>query len=87
MSEDARSAYLFQCNGEDLFAVSHDRTGSNIPRTTCAQGWVFCEQFELGSRVQVPAPIMAEAILGGVADRGYYLWRGWSDSSKRPPRL
>jgi hypothetical protein len=39
---------FFQCRGEDLFAFSHDITGANIPRSPCTQGWIFCEQFELG---------------------------------------
>jgi hypothetical protein len=86
MSDAARTAYLFQCECEDLYAVSLDITGANITRSLCTQGWVFREHFELGPRAQVPAPIMAEAILRGIADRGYYMWRGWSGSSNRPPR-
>jgi hypothetical protein len=87
MSDDARAAYLFQCSGEDLYAVSHDRTGANIPRSTCTQGWKLCEKFELGRDEPVPAPIMAETILSGIAANGYYVWRGWSSgSSARPDR-
>ena len=83
----ARIAYLFQCKGEDLYAVSHDITGSNIPRSPCTQGWAFCERFLLGRDAPVPAPIMAEAILKGIADDGYYVWRGWSSgTSDRPER-
>jgi hypothetical protein len=58
VSEDARTAYLFQYKGKGLFAVSYDRTGSNTPRTICTQSWIFCEQFELGSRTHNPAPII-----------------------------
>jgi hypothetical protein len=30
---------------------------------------------------------MPEAILKGIADAGYYVWRGWSDGpSQRPVR-
>jgi hypothetical protein len=82
----ARTAYLFQCQGEDLYAVSHDISGANIPRSSCMQGWNLCEQFELGLHGHVPAPILAEPILKGIEDYGYYVWRGWSGSSKRPPK-
>jgi hypothetical protein len=42
---------------------------------------------ELGQRLAVPAPIMPEPILKGIADVGYYVWRGWSDGPwKRPER-
>jgi hypothetical protein len=75
MLEASRTAYLFQCEGEDLYAVSHDITGGNIPRSPCTLGWRFCKAFELGPRLTVPAPIMAEPILKGIADVGYYVWR------------
>ena len=81
MSEDARTAYLFQCTGEDLFAVSHDGTGSNIPRTTCAQGWAFTKKFQLGVHKPVPAGIMPESILRGIVASGYFIWRGSSPST------
>ena len=35
MPNSARTAYLFQCTGADLYAVSHDKTGANIPRSSC----------------------------------------------------
>jgi hypothetical protein len=87
MRETPRTVYLFRCEGEDLYAVSHDITGGNIPRSPCTLGWRLCEQFQLGSHLPVPAPIMPEPILKGIADAGYYMWRGWSSgSSDRPPR-
>jgi hypothetical protein len=86
MLDTVITAYLFQCRGEDLFAVSHDATGANIPRSPCTQGWIFCQQFQLGAHAQVPAPIMAEPILKGVTDKGFYVWRGWTGSSERPSK-
>jgi len=68
MSDTAPHSYLFQCQGEDLYAVSPDITGANIPRSPCTQRWIFCEQFELGSGKHVPAPILAEPILKGIED-------------------
>jgi len=81
MSEDARTAYLFHCKGEDLFAVSHDRTGANIPRTTCTMGWAFAKKFQLGVYESVPAGIMPESILQGIVASGYFIWRGSSPST------
>ena len=43
MPDTPRTAYLFQCTGEDLYAVSHDITGGNIPRSPCTQGWCLCD--------------------------------------------
>ena len=92
MSEGARTAYLFQCGGEDLFAVSHDGTGSNIPRTACTLGWAFTKSFQLGVYEPVPAGVMPESILQGIAASGYFIWRGsssrtiWRGSSSRTPQ-
>lgn len=86
MYDTPRTAYLFQCDGEDLYAVSHDIAGRNIPRSPCTQGWRLCEEFQLGLYAPVPAPIMVEAILKGITDSGYYMWRGWSGPSPRPTK-
>jgi hypothetical protein len=39
MHDTCRTAYLFQCHGEDLYAVMHVITGRSIPRSPCTQGW------------------------------------------------
>jgi hypothetical protein len=64
--------------GAGLFAISHDKSGRNIPRSPCTEGWSFCEEFLLSDRGHVPAPIQPAPVLKGIADRGYYVWRGWS---------
>jgi hypothetical protein len=87
MVDAAITAYLFQCEGEDLYAVSHDVTGSNIPRSPCTLGWRLCEEFQLARHLPVPAPILPDPILKGIAEVGYYVWRGWSSGpSERPAR-
>ena len=43
MLGDVRTAYLFQCGNEDLFSVSLDKAGANIPRSSCTQGWLLPE--------------------------------------------
>jgi hypothetical protein len=87
MADAAIRAYLFQCEGEDLYAVSHDITGSNIPRSPCTLGWRLCKEFQLARHLPVPAPILPDPILKGMADVGYYVWRGWSSGpSERPAR-
>jgi hypothetical protein len=75
---DALTAHLFQCGDEQLFAVSLHASGSNIPRSSCTQGWVLREQFQLSVHGIVPAPIDPEPILRGIAAKGYYIWRAGS---------
>ena len=75
MPGDAQTAYLFQCDGEDLFAVSPDKGGANIPRSTCTQGWLLRQEFQLGAHAPVPAPCEPEPAMRGIHARGYYIWR------------
>jgi len=57
MSDDPLDAYVFQCSGGDLFAVSHDMTGANLPRASCAQGWILRGKCRLGEHASVPARV------------------------------
>jgi hypothetical protein len=94
MPDDAQTAYLFQCDGEELFAVSVDKGGANIPRTSCTRGWLLRQEFRLGVQEPVPADISPEPILRGIFAKGYYIWRDpcwaqrtthWLASTTPPP--
>ena len=63
MSDERIDTYVFQCAGDNLFAVSHDMTGANLPRASCSQVWILRGKAQLGEHASVPAHI------------GYYLWR------------
>jgi hypothetical protein len=73
--DDSRPAYLFQCGDTDLFAVSLDETGANIPTDNCWEGWHLRSEFPLGVHEAVPVPIDPEPILRGIRAHGYYVWR------------
>ena len=75
MRDDAQTAYLFQCGDEELFAISPDKTGKNIPRTSCTQGWLLRERFALGTQVPALNLIGTTPILRSIIDKGYYIWR------------
>ncbi len=75
MRDDGQTGYLFQCGDEELFAISPDKTGKNIPRTSCTQGWLLREQFPLGAQVPTLNMIGTKPILRSITDKGYYIWR------------
>ena len=73
--DDTTTAFLFQCGESDLFAVSLDHTGANIPKIECASGWLLRDSFRLGVREPVRVAIQPEPILRGIAANGYFIWR------------
>ena len=75
MRDDAQPTYLFQCGDEALCAVSPDKAGTNIPRSSCTKGWLLRQEFQLGRQGPVPAAIGPEPVLRGIIDKGYYIWR------------
>ena len=44
MYDDNRTAYLFRCGDEDLFGVTHDQTGANLPGGRHARRAGRCER-------------------------------------------
>ena len=66
VSNNAQTAYLFQCGGEELFAVSPDKAGANIPRISCTQRWLLRQEVQFGDEDWVRSAITA---------KGYYIWR------------
>jgi hypothetical protein len=72
LHNEARTAYLFQCSGDnELFAISRDLTGANIPRTTCVQGWMLRDKFQIGPDDTARAIIMPEPTLRGILPLPY----------------
>jgi hypothetical protein len=46
-----------------------------MPRSSCTQGWLLRQEFQLGVQEPVPAPIESEPIIRGINAKGYYIWR------------
>jgi len=87
MTDDARTAYLFQCGSEELFAVSRDKVGEALPRSSCTQGWLLRQEFQLGPHDPVPAPVEPEAIIRSLNAKGYYIWRDPCWAQRETPWL
>ena len=63
--------HVFQCGDGSPYAFTHERDGSNLPRTECPDGWVYLtaldsEPFEL-PRVAVDA----RKVRDDIAAKGY----------------
>lgn len=75
MQESTQTAYLFQCGEEELFAVTQDASGRNIPRSSCTQSWRLSETFHLRDRTVAPNTLGQEAMRKGISAKGFYIWR------------
>jgi hypothetical protein len=83
MNEDATLAYLFQCDGGDLFAVTIDEAGGNLPKQTGFGGRHLLLAFPLGVQEPMPRAIDPEPVLRGIHTAGYYIWR--EGAVRNPP--
>ena len=76
----ASPAFLFQCGATDLWAITLDGTGANLPREGCEAAWELRQKFALGIREPIPAPLPPEPVLVGIRADGYYVWRDTNTS-------
>lgn len=73
--DETREAYLFQWGRADIFAISPDSAGSNLPKFEEDGAWQRREKFWLGVNNPPPAPINPEPVLRGLQAHGYFVWR------------
>lgn len=79
-----RPVYLFYRRADDTFAVTGDRTGLNIAGSRPQSEWALCLEFDLSWELAPPIPILAEPVVRALGERGFFIWRGWSGSQRRP---
>jgi hypothetical protein len=42
-----RTVHVFQCGSADLYGVTRDQTGANLPTDECSEGWRFIRPMEM----------------------------------------
>jgi hypothetical protein len=63
--------YLFQCDGGDLWALSVDQTGRNLPRSACKTGWLLHDLLTAADLIDAE---YAQA-LAATAEQGFCIFR------------
>lgn len=73
-----RTVHVFQCGSADLYGVTQDQTGANLPIDECKEGWRFLKTVEMDEGL--PPRGMAVAWQGASCHRGEWIfsWRGCS---------
>jgi hypothetical protein len=62
--------YLFQCVGGDLCAFTVDKTGANLPRSVCTNGWLLKGSLSAADLVDAQ---YADA-LTATSEQGFYIF-------------
>jgi len=62
--------YLFQCEDGDLCAFTVDKTGLNLPKSGCANGWLLKACLSAADLVDAQ---YAEA-LAATSEQGFYIF-------------
>lgn len=68
------TAYLFQFQGTDLFAIALDSTGNTIPPLAKNERWLLRDEFQLGLLYPLPLPVDPDEVLRGIEANGYFIF-------------
>ena len=66
-----------------LYAVTADRSGLNLPSDGADAPWTFVRSFALGVRHAMPFSQDPEPILRGLETSGYFVWDGGNVNNDR----
>ena len=73
-----RTVHLFQCGSTDLYGITQDRTGANLPIGECKEGWRFLKTVEMDEGLPPRGMAVAwqerdAAVRAAIAENGYFL--------------
>jgi hypothetical protein len=73
-----RTIHVFQCGNADLYGITQDRTGANLPMDECKEGWRFLKTVEMEEGLPPRGMAVAwqerdSAVRAAIAEHGYFL--------------
>ena len=73
-----RTVHVFQCGSEDLYGVTQDQSGANLPTDECAGGWRFIKTVEMEEGLPPRGMSVAwqerdAAIRAAIVNNGYFI--------------
>ncbi|MBX9759922.1 MAG: hypothetical protein K2Y29_14185 [Beijerinckiaceae bacterium] len=83
-----KELHVFRCGAEDLYAVTEDRSGANLPKDMCSSRWMLMKSMSFEGHMppfgmDVAAQEMQGAVLAGLSMNGYFV----SEGGALPPEL
>lgn len=73
-----RTVHVFQCGSADLYGVTQDQTGANLPTDECMDGWRFLRTVDLEEGLPprgmaVAWQERAAAVRAAIANHGFFI--------------
>ena len=73
-----RLIHVFQCGSTDLFGLTEDHTGANLPTRQCSLGWRFLKTVEYQGDMppwglDVASQERGGAVQAGLATNGFFV--------------
>lgn len=83
-----KKLHVFRCGAQDLYAITEDAAGANLPADLCSSRWLLMKSMEFEGHLppgglDVAAQDMQGAVLAGLAQNGYFI----SEGGALPPEL
>ena len=73
-----RTVHVFQCGSADLFGLTRDQTGANLPADECTEGWRLVRTVEMEEGLPPRGMVVAwqerdAAVRAAIANHGYFI--------------
>jgi len=73
-----RTVHVFQCGSADLYGVTQDETGANLPTGECTDGWRFIRTIEMDESLPPRGMAVAwqkrdAAVRAAVVENGFFI--------------
>ncbi len=76
-----KQLHVFRCGAEDLYAITEDATGANLPADLCGSRWLLMKSMDFDGHLppwglDVASEERQGALLAGLAQNGFFVSEG-----------
>ncbi|MDP2357614.1 MAG: hypothetical protein Q8M31_16345 [Beijerinckiaceae bacterium] len=73
-----KTLHVFRCGAEDLYAITEDATGANLPADLCSSRWEHTKSLSYEGRLppwglEVASQTQQGALLAGLSQNGFFV--------------
>ena len=83
-----KQLHVFRCGAEDLYGITEDATGANLPKDLCSSRWMLMKSMAFEGHgtpygLDIASQEMQGALLAGLSQNGFFI----SEGGALPPEL